>query len=71
MNEGIVIIMILVFAALMILVVIAFSGDAYKQGQIDAINGKIKYKLVEFPDGSREYYQEKELRDLKEHKIIK
>lgn len=29
--------------------------DLYKQGQIDAINGKIYYELKENPDGSSEW----------------
>lgn len=45
--------------------------EGYKDGQVDAINGKIVYKLVEFADGTREYYKECELKDLiEEHKII-
>lgn len=42
----------------------------YKKGQIDAINGNIKYKLVEFEDGERQYCHVDELKDVAPHKII-
>ena len=31
------------------------SNDTYKDGQIDAINGKIHYELVEQPNGTTEW----------------
>lgn len=27
--------------------------EGYKKGQIDSMTGKIKYKLVEYPDGEK------------------
>ena len=35
----------------------------YKKGQIDAINGKIKFKLIKYPDGSK-IWQEIKLKEL-------
>lgn len=47
--------------------------DGYKDGQMDAIKGVIKYKLIEFKDGERKYYRDDELKDLieQDYKIIK
>lgn len=44
--------------------------DSYKDGQADAIKGMIKVKLVEFEDGHRAWYYEKDLKHLKKHTII-
>jgi hypothetical protein len=65
--------LIIVGAAGMICIIIVAAAkkhEGYREGQIDAINGKIVYKLVEFKDGTRGYYKESELKDLIEHKII-
>lgn len=34
---------------------IKISNDSYKQGQIDALTGKIQYRLEKQPDGSTEW----------------
>ena len=40
--------------------VLDINEYSYKQGQIDAINGKIKYELVKQPDGTTEWKEKKE-----------
>jgi len=44
--------------------------EGYKKGQIDYKNGIDKFTLIEFEDGTREYYKKSELKDLKVHKEI-
>ena len=39
---------------------ITFEKKGYKQGQIDAINGNIKYELVEQPDRTTKWKEIKE-----------
>jgi hypothetical protein len=55
---------------LMILVNKAGYDNGYKKGQVEALNGNIEFVLVEFKDGSRDYYKRSELKNLVEHKII-
>ncbi len=38
---------------------VAFYDSAYKQGQIDAINGQIKFRLKNNKDGSAEWVNKK------------
>ena len=48
------------------------GSKGYKDGQIDAMNGKQGYVLIEFEDGSREYYDKDDISKLKEpYKVIK
>lgn len=42
----------LVASIICILLMVMIDKDAYKQGQIDAINGEIKYELQLQEDGS-------------------
>ena len=58
---------IFVFIAIMTLLIISgifvFQKEqefSYKQGQIDCLNGKIKYELVKQPDGTTEWKEKKE-----------
>lgn len=51
---GDLIIFILVIAALIALI-LKTSNYAYKQGQIDAIHGKIQYELRQNEDGSKSW----------------
>lgn len=48
-----------------------YFKEGYEKGQIDALNQKQHYHLVEFKDGERKYYHEKSLKDLVDHKLIK
>lgn len=41
------------------------QSEGYKMGQVDAINGKIEYKLIEYADGSREWVKDKQLKHIK------
>ena len=41
--------------SIMVLIMSVNVKDAYKQGQIDVINGKIKYELVKQSNGSTEW----------------
>jgi hypothetical protein len=45
------------FAALTILIVFSKYEDGYKDGQVDAINGKIKYKLEEREDKTTDWVE--------------
>lgn len=45
-------------------------AKGYKRGQIDALNGKFDFVLIEFEDGTRHWYRKKELKDLIDYKII-
>jgi hypothetical protein len=49
--------------------------DGHKRGQISVLKGKQKYKLLEFPDGTREFYKNPKpeyfREDFKNYKIIK
>lgn len=47
-----------------------YYEKGYKNGQVDAIKGEINWTLVEYPDGTREYYPTDELKDLGEHKVV-
>lgn len=49
------IILALFMLGTMIIIVTALHDDGYKDGQIDAINGNIKYELVTKPDKSTEW----------------
>jgi len=46
------ILILIITIAIISCVCIGITKNAYKQGQIDAINGKIKYQLVKQNDGS-------------------
>jgi len=50
-------------------------GSGYEKGQVDALNGIQKYKLIEFPDGTREYHKDPKPDDFckkyQDFKIIK
>lgn len=48
---------VIVFILLMIGAIIWSLNEDYKQGQIDALSGNIKYKLVEQPDGTKEWVE--------------
>lgn len=50
---------------LMILCLWIGHETGYKKGQTDAVSGKIKYKLLQFEDGTREYYKESELKNFR------
>ena len=53
--------MVIFFAFCFISIVILLGvhscskSDGYRQGQIDVLNGKVNYKLVESPDGSKNW----------------
>lgn len=49
---------IVVIAFLIVLSHEYFRG--YKQGQIDALSGKVKYKLVVYPDSTRTWEEKGE-----------
>lgn len=44
--------------AFIILTLWATYESGYEKGQIDALNGIQKYRLIEFKDGTREYHKE-------------
>ena len=46
---------LLLWIGLMFIFIIACYDDGYKKGQIDAINGNIKYELVTNPDKSTKW----------------
>jgi len=55
-----VILWIVLFILLVVWINIGFKKTGYKQGQIDAINGNIKYELVEQPDRTTKWKEIKE-----------
>jgi len=63
------------FIAVIILLIKEADDTGYKQGQVDALNGIQKYKLIEFPDGTRDYYKDPKPEDFtneyRNFKIIK
>jgi hypothetical protein len=63
------------FIAVIILVIKEADDTGYKHGQIDALNGIQKYKLIEFSDGTRDYYKDPKPEDFTDEfsnfKIIK
>jgi cell division protein FtsL len=48
---------ILFYTILIIIFSIIKYNDGYKQGQIDALNNKIKYELRENEDGTKEWVE--------------
>lgn len=44
----------------MILTVSSEHSVIYKQGQVDALTGKVKFHLVENPDGTKEWKRKQE-----------
>lgn len=72
MAETIGLIISSIFLVVMLFSLMYISAeDGYKKGQIAALNDKQEYRLVEFEDGTRDYYKESELKDLIPHKVIK
>ncbi len=43
---NLIVILALVLSGVFLTIGLQLQGDSYKQGQIDAINGKIQYKLI-------------------------
>lgn len=69
------IISLIVLILLLVGVCVLLYTDGYKKGQTDALSGKQKYRLIEFPDGTRIFYYEPKRSDFfgdsKNFKIIK
>ena len=55
----------------LIIVSINRYKNGYREGQIDAMNDKNNYRLIEFKDGVREYRHADELSKLTKHTVIK
>lgn len=66
MDALIVILGLIIFLCIILIVILICHSGGYKVGQIDAMNGKIKYTLIEFEDGTRDYYKDDELISLKD-----
>lgn len=61
--------------SIIILTLWARYESGYEKGQIDALNGIQKYRLIEFKDETREYCKEPKpsdfVKEYKDFKIIK
>jgi hypothetical protein len=64
---------IICIAAVIAMAAVYSSGkdEGYKKGYSDAMNGTDKMKLVEFDDGTRDWYLTKHLKHIDHHKVIK
>lgn len=52
MDDGLVVMMLMLFI-IGVTIGILYTTNYYKQGQIDALTGKIKYRLIVNPDSTR------------------
>lgn len=70
-----VIVCIVCFIVIIVLLIKDASETGYRNGQIDALNGIQNYKLIEFSDGTRDYYKDPKPEDFSDEysnfKIIK
>ncbi len=73
MSDALIIISVIIVNDAIIAAIFWYGG--FKRGQIDALSGKQKYKLIEFPNGKRDFYNDPKpsdfSKDYQDFKVIK
>ena len=57
MKELLIVVMIIMFCLGLVFMGVTIHDTGYKNGQIDALTGKVKYELVEYPNKTKSWVE--------------